>query len=245
MPLPEIIDEKQPARVYGKILALIPVSVLLLDERLRVVYANLNFYAKSHKAPRMVLGQELSRVFPQELLAKAELERKGREVFSSGTPVEGGRIALRAPGIGHRAYFFSLMPMFTARTKKKRVLLLMEDVTQQENMAREIRRAERHLASVVESAGELILSTDHEGTIQTCNSAVERITGYEREEVVGKPLSFLWPECEKRLHVHNSKKSKERANRANRAIRDREARSDAANQERSRGPRAVDIFAHP
>lgn len=47
------------------------------------------------------------------------------------------------------------------------------------------------LATAVERAGEIILITDAEGTIQYVNPAFEQVTGYMKEEVVGKNPRIL------------------------------------------------------
>jgi PAS domain S-box-containing protein len=51
--------------------------------------------------------------------------------------------------------------------------------------------AERHLASVVESANDLVISTDSEGCITSWNSAAERISGYASSVVRGQLLAGL------------------------------------------------------
>ena len=61
----------------------------------------------------------------------------------------------------------------------------MEDVTEQVRLSEEVRRVERHLAGVVESARDIVLSTDSQGEILTWNSAAERLSGYRLEEVKG------------------------------------------------------------
>jgi len=58
----------------------------------------------------------------------------------------------------------------------------MDDVTEQVRLSEEVRRVERHLASIVESASDLILSTDKKGAILTWNAAVERLSGYAATE---------------------------------------------------------------
>ncbi|MGA2213655.1 MAG: ATP-binding protein, partial [Bryobacteraceae bacterium] len=50
----------------------------------------------------------------------------------------------------------------------------------------EIRRMERHLASVVESATDIVISTDTEGRILTWNKAAQRTAGYSLEELKGR-----------------------------------------------------------
>jgi PAS domain S-box-containing protein len=71
------------------------------------------------------------------------------------------------------------------------VMLLMDDVTEQVRLGEEVRRAERHLASVVESASEIIVSTDVEGRVLTWNTAAERVAGFREADVQGRPLRDL------------------------------------------------------
>ncbi|PID80341.1 hypothetical protein CSA17_06200 [bacterium DOLJORAL78_65_58] len=47
------------------------------------------------------------------------------------------------------------------------------------------------LAKAIDQAGEMILTTDRDGNIQYVNPAFERITGYSRNEVIGKKPTIL------------------------------------------------------
>ena len=71
-------------------------------------------------------------------------------------------------------------------------MLLMQDVTEQLRLAKEVRHVERHLASVAECASEILLSTDITGRILTWNAAAERISGYLLREMEGQ---FLFDYC--------------------------------------------------
>lgn len=65
------------------------------------------------------------------------------------------------------------------------------DVTERALHLEELRRQHSELQKLtraVEQAGELILIGDASGTIQYVNQAFENLTGYTREEVVGRPL---------------------------------------------------------
>jgi len=53
--------------------------------------------------------------------------------------------------------------------------------------------AQAYLAALVESSDDAILSKDLDGIIQSCNAAGERIFGYTRAELVGKPVRILIP----------------------------------------------------
>ena len=53
--------------------------------------------------------------------------------------------------------------------------------------------ARNHLAAVVESSDDAIITKDLNGIIKTWNSGAESIFGYTACEAIGKPISFLWP----------------------------------------------------
>jgi two-component system sensor kinase FixL len=54
-------------------------------------------------------------------------------------------------------------------------------------------QADRHLAQIVESSDDVILSKSLDGTVRTWNAAAEHIFGYTAAEVVGKPISVIIP----------------------------------------------------
>jgi PAS domain S-box-containing protein len=95
------------------------------------------------------------------------LTRDGREVpvDDSGAPIrgEGGAIA--------------------------GVVLVFRDVTE----ARRAVEARLHLAAIVESSDDAIISTNLDGTITSWNEGAERLYGYTAREIVGKPLASLAP----------------------------------------------------
>jgi PAS domain S-box-containing protein len=50
-----------------------------------------------------------------------------------------------------------------------------------------------HLAAIVESSDDAILSKNLEGIITSWNAAAERMYGYSAEEIVGQPVTLLFP----------------------------------------------------
>lgn len=58
-----------------------------------------------------------------------------------------------------------------------------------QQLSEELRRAERHLASIVESASDLVISADVGGQIVTWNRSAERVSGYTKEQAIGRRLS--------------------------------------------------------
>ncbi|MDD5034348.1 MAG: PAS domain-containing protein [Methylococcaceae bacterium] len=167
--------------LYGMLLDAIPSSVLMVDEKLHIVSVNRNFLLKSQRGEAKTVGRPLAEVFPTIILENTDIERRIREVFRSGTSVKGQRMTYRAPGVPIRIYYYSILPI-----PSNQVMLLMEDVTEQVRLSEEVRRVERHLASVVDSASDIVLSTDTEGRILTWNSAAEKLSGLTAHEVRGQ-----------------------------------------------------------
>ena len=175
-------------KLYAMLLDAIPSSVLLIDAQLRVVSANRNFLEKARRSESDTLGQRIGEVFPPLLVDHMDLERRLRRAFERNEATQGKRMTYRAPGLGTRIYYYNLVPVARGKTVEH-VMLVLEDVTEQLRLGEEARRAERHLASVVESASDLVLSTDVDGRILTWNAAAERLSGYSGDEVRGRLFS--------------------------------------------------------
>lgn len=185
------VSEAQRAELLNRMLLdSVPSSVLLLDENLRVVLANRNFLEKSRQTAARTISKRLAEVFPEVIVAEMGLEQQVRNVLRGNEAKRGQRMTYRTPGVPIRVYYYSLVPVRLGEVVDH-VLLVMDDVTEQMRMSEEIRKMERHVASVVESASDLVLSTDIEGRILTWNKAAERTTGYALSEVKGS-LFFDW-----------------------------------------------------
>lgn len=183
---------------YLSILSSLPSSILVMDSNLRVIFANRNFLIKSRKEEEEVMGKRIGEVFPPAILYYTDLEEKLRKIYQTGTPFEGGEMEYRAPGLPSRVYFYSLTPLERDEWGRiKNVMLYMDDVTEKKNLGERVMRAERHLASVVESANDLIVSMDSEGSVMTWNSAAERVLWFSSWEVVRRPFVSIFSEVDR------------------------------------------------
>lgn len=174
-------------KLYLMLLNAIPSSVLMIDRHLNVIFANRNFLEKSRRCMKNTIGKCLEKIFPQAIIDHAKFALQIRQVFELNRPTEGRRLSYRAPGVPLRIYYYRLLP-FSWQGSVDSVLLVMNDVTEQTRLSEEVRRVERHLASVVDSASDIIVSTDIEGRILSWNHAAERISGFVFAEVEGRPI---------------------------------------------------------
>lgn len=177
-------------RFITRIVESIPSSLVVIDRALRIVSVNRNFLEKARREARTTLGRKIEEVFPSVLIEYTRLDRKVRGVFQTGQLVDGGKLAYRAPGLPTRVYYYRLIPLKTDQTVEN-VMLLMDDITEREQLGEEVRRAERHLAGVVECANDLVVSVDPQGCIVTWNPSAERTSGLKAEGVRGRPLLSL------------------------------------------------------
>ncbi|TRZ52843.1 PAS domain-containing sensor histidine kinase [bacterium] len=182
----------------SRILESIPSSLVVIDRSMRVVSVNHNFLEKTHRKEQATLGHKLDLVFPKELLRYTNLTQRVQEVFQTGRLVDGGKVTYHASGQPNRVYYFRLFPIFlTLRNSGEKTavaeqvenaMLLMDDVTEREQLGKEMRSVERHLASVVECANDLVVSLDPKGNIRTWNRAAEVTSGIKSELVEGHSL---------------------------------------------------------
>ena len=70
------------------------------------------------------------------------------------------------------------------------VALVFRDVTQQ----RRAQRAQARLGAIVEFSGDAIITKNLDSIVQTWNIGAERLFGYTADEVIGKPVTILFPE---------------------------------------------------
>lgn len=113
----------------------IPSTIIILDRGLKILYANRNYYVKSGKKEREVVGERLERVFSQMLIEKTRIDEKIRHVFETGIPFNGGQ--LRYPG--GLFFFYKIHPLKEDDMSIRKVVLLMEDITELTRLEEELR----------------------------------------------------------------------------------------------------------
>ena len=209
-----VTADKRSEILYHTLVDSLPVSVVAIDAGMNVTMVNHRFLEKSRRTRLDTLGKPLHKVFPAVILDELDLLKQIRQAFQTGRGGPAERLIYRAPGLPRRIYYYTLVPISWG-SRVEQVLLVMDDVTEQIRLGEEIRRVEHHLASVVESANEIVLSMDLQGRIASWNRAAEHITGYRLEDIQGgdiyrlladsSRLSFecLFADIERHGSVHN------------------------------------------
>ena len=83
---------------------------------------------------------------------------------------------------------------------KKRILLAVEDVTEQKRAERALADRETRLGAILDAAPEAIVTIGQEGIIGSFSAGAEDIFGYRAEEVIGRNVSMLMPAQDRSRH---------------------------------------------
>ncbi len=95
---------------------------------------------------------------------------------------------------------WNLQPVKGTAGEIEGLILTLVDRTAHKALEKERQR----LVKAMEHAGDVVIITDSGGTVQYANSAVERITGFEPRELVGKPLDFIRENGEGARDIHRA-----------------------------------------
>jgi len=132
------------------IIEAIPSTIIVVNRNLEILYANRNYYVKSGKRDRNVIGERLSRAFPQMLIEKTRIDDKIREVFLRGEPFDGDQ--LRYPG--GMFYFYKIYPLKEGGEAISKVVIFMENITELTRLEEELRESYVKLENAYEDLKE-------------------------------------------------------------------------------------------
>ncbi len=87
----------------------------------------------------------------------------------------------------------------TVLAGKERILAIVRDIDSRKKAEQELKESEERYRSLAESTQDLIALHDMGGIIQYVNQAVINISGYTREEIIGKSILMFVPRKYRRL----------------------------------------------
>ena len=136
--------------------------------------------------PAEMVGQSVLRIIP------AELEHE--EAFILGSIREGKKIdhyeTVRLTRTGQRLQVsLTISPIRDPAGRVVGASKIAREIGEQ----RRAESAQAHLAAVVQSSDDAIISKDLDGVVTSWNGAAERLYGYGAEEMVGKPIRNIIP----------------------------------------------------
>jgi PAS domain S-box-containing protein len=203
--VPEMLRAKVALflELFRKNMRLQSREALLLDaERL----AHLGSWEWDPASDRVTWSDELYRIFgvlPQtfhpkleEILARIHPDDRERfrhrleKALQDGNPFDHEERILRPDGTVRTLHSRGRVILDPSR-RPLRIICSCLDIT--ERKALEGQEARAHLAAVVDSSDDAIITKSLEGFVKTWNLGAERIFGYTPAEAIGQHISFLFP----------------------------------------------------
>ena len=152
-------------------------GVIVADKKGRVVQINPAAEAIFQQQEDRTIGQDVHRLIPNW------------DEWNSGAPPtsEISHEVILGEGVGQRTFSLRVTPILDRRGQGTGHVLILTDITEQKRSQSEVLLQ----STALEAAVNGIVITDAQGNIEWTNAAFSRLTGYGREEALGKNPKIL------------------------------------------------------
>jgi PAS domain S-box-containing protein len=132
------------------------------------------------------VGRPIAIIVPPE---RMEEEENAVQRIRRGDPVRHFETERMSKGGQRRPVSVTMSPILTPTGEVYGISRIARDLTEH----RALERTAFHLAAIVNSAEDAIVSKDVNGVVQTWNQAAERMFGYTAEEMIGRSIRTIIP----------------------------------------------------
>lgn len=205
----DITQAKNTERLFHNLVESWPDEIARYDGACRRIYVNPSM-DKSRGPAAHLLGRTPTESCPDSP-EFARYEEKLRQVLATGEVLD-FELGWDEPELGQRHRLFRLTPERNASGVIVGVFAIAHDISVRKRAEEALRFSEQQLRSVYENSPLAYQSLDAEGHVLDVNPAWRRLTGYERDEVVGRPFTdFLTTESADQYptQMHRLKKDNE------------------------------------
>jgi PAS domain S-box-containing protein len=167
-----------------KIVASVPAGLLLLSEDLRVLSANRAFLESFRLSDEDVLGRDL-----QQLVRAERLVRNAREVLASGAPQQDGLYELYVYARRDtKPVRVSLTAIQLADDEPPRLLMIMEDLTEEERLQAARQESEQRYRDLIQGLDAIVWEADARTlAFSFVSRRAETVLGYPVERWTREP----------------------------------------------------------
>ncbi len=195
--LREAHEELEQTKQYlERLIESSPDAIVSTDQEGAVTFFSLGAETLLGYEQEEILGQSVTLLYEDEDRAK-EVMLQMRE---SGGIVAGFETLLRAKDGSLIPALISASILYDEDGHEAGTVGFNKDLRERKKGEEALRESEERFRFVTESAIDAIISADGRGNIISWNKGAMTIFGYEEDEVLGKPLTFLMPQRYKEPH---------------------------------------------
>ncbi|MEF8879233.1 MAG: PAS domain S-box protein [Candidatus Thermoplasmatota archaeon] len=182
----DITDRIEAKEKYERLINSSPDIIAEFDQNGEILTAN------------QAMAEELAYDTPKEVVGRNAEEFLKEEVFEkalkiSKEAIKNDEIKTMEEKRGKGRYFHDIfVPLKTG--SKKTIQVISRDITEFKETQHALAESEKKFRGIAERSFDIIFSLDLKGNITYASPAVERITGYNSEEILGKNFKDLIPE---------------------------------------------------
>lgn len=193
-----LLERDEALDKYADLYDFAPIGLLAFDMEGRILEANLTAAALLSVFRGALVGSTLQSLLVPESLPV--FDRFRRAIVATGEKrscdlevlaPNGRRIFIRVDGLAFAP----------GSEDDGRIRAALSDISESREMERALRENEEHFRSVVENAGDAIITVDATGAVVLWNKAAARMFGHSFEEMRGRSLEAIMPEGLTSLHA--------------------------------------------
>lgn len=173
-----------------KILDSSPVALVLRDANLRIVRVSKAFEKVTGYEISQVLGKRTEEFMPDSP-ERDEIVKRLKKVFETGEP--SGPREMKAPTSDLRYFRENILPVADEKGNVTNTLSVLEDITAQVTTERKLKELQELDEKILDSSPVAFVLHDLDMRIIRISSAYEKVTGFKKEDVLGRTLMEFMP----------------------------------------------------
>lgn len=178
----------EDARIFAQnIVDTVHEALIVLDKDLRVVSASRSFYRKFQVTPEQTEGHQIYELGNHQWNIP-ELRELLQSIISSRAFIEDFKVRHDFETIGVKVMLLNAHLIRCENGKAGLIFLAIEDITEHSAIQQQLMDSEWKYRKFVEEINSIIIGFNRNGNITFFNHFSEKLFGYSRDEVIGKPF---------------------------------------------------------
>jgi PAS domain S-box-containing protein len=193
------LEKIRESRDYARtIIETIREPLLVLNARLQVITANRSFCEMFKVQAADVEGQPFFKLSNHQWNVP-RLRELIEDILPKHSRIEDFELDHEFPVVGHRRLMLNARQTVLDGAGTEMILIAIEDITERR------RKEEATIRALFESAAQAIITVRPDGRIALVNAMTEKMFGYRRDELLGKPVDILFPPSVRKRHANHFK----------------------------------------